>query len=247
MTYKEHDLVMLPANQKSSRMALMIVTETSLSSKKWQKSWLQSDANNKLLTHSQYHRGQHLYILSDEEIKKGDWCIMTNDFGDKYIVLVTILKTSDDYIEVRLIINNQKNCCSKDKLKKIIATTDVSLNYNIHGQSTITKIPQSLIDYFVEEHNKGNIITKVMLEYEPKRQKLTTGELVIGSSADYNLQLKINPDNTINIQAPKDSWTRDEVIELFEKYQYDYAQWVLKMEDDINGKPIPSEWIKENI
>ena len=40
-------------------------------------------------------------------------------------------------------------------------------------------------------------------------------------------------------------YSEEEVLELFKKYQYDLAQWVLRMEHDINGKPIPTEWFEQ--
>jgi hypothetical protein len=40
-------------------------------------------------------------------------------------------------------------------------------------------------------------------------------------------------------------YSEEEVRDLFKKYQYDLAQWVLRMEHDINGKPIPTEWFEQ--
>jgi hypothetical protein len=40
-------------------------------------------------------------------------------------------------------------------------------------------------------------------------------------------------------------YSEEEVRNLFSKYQYDYAQWVLRMEDDINGQPMPTEWFEQ--
>ena len=40
-------------------------------------------------------------------------------------------------------------------------------------------------------------------------------------------------------------YSEEEVMDLFRKYQYDLSQWVLRMEDDINGKPIPTDWFKQ--
>jgi hypothetical protein len=40
-------------------------------------------------------------------------------------------------------------------------------------------------------------------------------------------------------------YSEEEVRDLFKKYQYDLAQWVLRMEDDIDGKPIPTEWFEQ--
>jgi hypothetical protein len=43
----------------------------------------------------------------------------------------------------------------------------------------------------------------------------------------------------------KRMYSEEEVGDLFKKYQYDLAQWVLRMEDDINGKPMPIEWFEQ--
>jgi len=41
------------------------------------------------------------------------------------------------------------------------------------------------------------------------------------------------------------SYSEEEVKNLFKKYQYDLAQWILRMEDDINSRPIPTEWFEQ--
>jgi hypothetical protein len=40
-------------------------------------------------------------------------------------------------------------------------------------------------------------------------------------------------------------YSEEEVKNLFRKYQYDLAQWILRMEDDINSRPIPTEWFEQ--
>ncbi len=47
-------------------------------------------------------------------------------------------------------------------------------------------------------------------------------------------------------EQDKNKYSEEEVRDLFKKYQYDYAQWVLRMEDDIEGRPIPVEWFEKN-
>ena len=95
---------------------------------------------------------QHLYIISDDEIKKGDYiyCTITN--------AIEIAKYNHDYL-IR-------------DWKKVIATTDTSLY--IHQKETVSlpervfylpQPSQQFIQKFVEEYNKGNIITDVMVEY----------------------------------------------------------------------------------
>lgn len=94
---------------------------------------------------------QHLYIISDDEIKEGDW---------KYDTKLNIIIQHGSYV---------------DGCKKIIATTDTSLGFSSkinHGVSTttvFTSLPQpsqKFIQKFVEEYNKGNVITDVLVEYE---------------------------------------------------------------------------------
>ena len=154
---------------------------------------------------------QHLYILSDEEI---------NHKGKHY------LKTETGY-------------------KEILASTDTSLT--IEGKcccmkpesggcyqcnKSLPQIPQSFIEYFIFEYNKGNTITEVMVEYES-----------IGAYANpkYNsdYQLKINPNNTINIKPIKDSYSRDEVIKLIKLFANNYAY----ASNDVGY----NKWIKENL
>ena len=171
---------------------------------------------------------RHLYILSDEEINEGNWC---EDNGVIYQIkdknhLLTVLNFGN--------------------AKKIIATTDKSLSPRIHKGETVDEsypkefrnsiLPQpsqSFIQKYVEEYNKGNIITEVMVEYERYLDQI---------SFDYEIhvtKLKINPkDNTISVRKIKDSWSREEIIELFIQCNRDLR--LLRHED-------VCEWIKQNI
>ena len=132
---------------------------------------------------------QHLYILSDEEIKEGDWYLVSGGVGLK----IGAYKSDG-------------NTPINDWCKKIIATTDSSIKIVYDGKTPISEnwngylLPQpsqSFIDKFVEEYNyRGDVITEVMVEYES-----------IGAYAnpkyDSDYQLKINSDNTINISNSK--------------------------------------------
>ena len=166
---------------------------------------------------------QHLYILSDEEIKEGD-----------YHVAIRIVKTNGDKA---IAFTDQEQLDAIAEIggaKKIIATTDKSIILPERFPS-FTYLPQpsqSFIDKFVEEYNKGNVITEVMVEYKS-----------IGAYAnpkyDSDYQLKINPDNTINISMPKDSWSREEVVELIQKYSKECTGWSWFETDE--------KWIEENL
>ena len=123
----------------------------------------------------------HLYILSNDEIKKGDWFIrdgrLYNEFKTSLTPEVTIfirlypnLDLSEQWREVYI-----SDC------KKIIATTDNSLTIKvesnfltdgitIHKQLykyvTLPQLPQSLIEHFINEYNEDNVISKVLVEFE---------------------------------------------------------------------------------
>ncbi len=236
--YKQHDLVMLPTNEKATVGS--IVTRPSDSK--------MAIVNVLTKDDPQPCVHQHLYIISDEEIKEGDW--VYNTVTDDLIQVHLITDKMSDYEGIKmLVVKGQHFHHHYSNCKKIIATTDKSLTINITRILGVTRelpqIPQSFIEYFVSEYNKGNIISKVMVECE---EILGDEGIIKVAFNEPDFKLKINPkDNTIIIRKVKDNWNREEVIELFKKYQYDYAQWVLRMEHDINGKPIPIEWIKENL
>lgn len=197
---------------------------------------LYPNSNELTITHDKLAsipKYQHLYILSDEEIKDGDWFIWL-----KYNTIHKATKPDDN-----------KEC------KKIIATTDSSLLIPFDDVTIgLPQIPKSFIETFVNEYNKGNIITEVMIEYEKhtpafshigktpsKQEKLrgcyNNGEQIVGIWTEESL--KTNPENTINIKPIKDSWSREEVIELIQRFNKESAGNVWFDTDE--------KWIEENI
>jgi hypothetical protein len=185
---------------------------------------------------------QHLYITSDDEIKKNDWAYD---------------------IDLKRIFQAHKNLNLshyKHVFKKVIATTDSSIGikkvwkqtnkktkpYNIQANIETTKLidiflpqlSQSFITKYIEEYNKGNIITEVMVEYETITKRY--GSCSKGEGVTMNIeQLKINPkDNTITIRKVEDSWSREEVIDLL----YKHTEFMLS-----GNKITLDKWIEENL
>ena len=149
---------------------------------------------------------QHLYIISDDEIKEGDWYFDGTDF---------IHKKSK---------HNNTLVDGNKQAKKIIATTDTSLinrrqmTFMDEATEWIYDLPQpsqQFIEKYIEEYNNGNIITDIEVEYSPSSITIQTySEQQINDNLKA-LTLKINPkDNTITIKKLKKSWNREEVIEL---------------------------------
>jgi hypothetical protein len=183
--WKKCKVVMLSTNEKGSQSTLAL------------------HSNKKLLLKcsptAEFAEGsngckQHLYIISDEEIKEGDWCIMLDSFGN-------VFSNPQQY-------TNPETQFLNKGLRKIIATTDKSLFKEVsatgytedrartfYGKEYLPKPSQEFLKIFVEEYNKGNVITEVMVEYEEAEEY----DRVYGHENKFP-RLKINSDNTINIK-----------------------------------------------
>lgn len=151
---------------------------------------------------------QHLYFLSDEEIKEGDWVI---DPKLNKPVKVTSMFWVSSYTHPHY------GCA----LKKIIATTDSELGivkYTeggnvINGGQPIplSRPSNSFIEKFVSEWNKGNKIDKVLVEFDKKEecncyytkfcQSTTLNDNTYCRDWEKErYKLKVAPDNTITIK-----------------------------------------------
>lgn len=145
MSFKKAKVVMLPTNEKAN---LLLTGRNDLYySSKLSDFSLKEDIDI----------FQNLYFLSDEEIKEGDW----------YENNGVIFRADDKFDEGNDPNQNKNN-------KKIIATTDKLIMGDDKGKSLLgtdlnNYLPQpsqSFIEKFVDEYNKGNVITEVMVEYE---------------------------------------------------------------------------------
>ena len=139
---------------------------------------------------------QHLYIISDDEIKENN-----THFYNPHSGQLHISGNHTDYIAIN------KNGC-----KKIIATTDVSLG--------LPQPSQQFIQKYIEGYNKGNVITDVLVEYNcgDSHCSLFGCQKHLGCKNESIQTVKINPkDNTITIKKVKDSYTREEVEDLCRK------------------------------
>lgn len=178
--YKEHSVVMLPT-EKASKLIL--------------------DNNGKgdlVLWHKPITPitaiPQHLYFLSDEEIKVGDWFIST--FGlwqhngnkpDKSAVKV-IATTNPELLKF-----GTCNKCGAYQFSSYLVC-----NYNgICNGKVIPSLPRpsnAFLEAYVREYNKGNKIESVLIEYDYIKPPTHF------SSAYDEYFIKLAPDNTITIK-----------------------------------------------
>lgn len=230
--YKKHPIILLPTDEKASYPEI----------------WLMHNKSQGLM-HLKTATGldgigQHLYILSDDKPLKNDWILdIKNPKKPRQIKTEHFL---EDLFETE---------------KKIIATTNTSLNIN---KEYVKEFPESLhdmifpqihtsfIQHYIEQYNIGNVITEVEVEYftdipvisDKEYNMVESGELSYKNTNPYNIDiLKLNTDNTINIKPLKNSWTREEQVDVIEKY-------LLLKEPDIYSKTSRTsikEWIKNNL
>lgn len=218
-SYKKCDVVMLPTkeqrwkvgNQHDDRYESYSFVDKKLYSR-------QSNAHNWSLS--------HLYILSSEKIKEGDWYMYCH-FGE------WIISNSRETLKNKT--NTLENLNKDDYFKKIIATTDDLIVTKQIGTISTGKafnsklLPRPSDDFiraFVKAQGKG--FDKVLVEYIKLEEPTDDGN----SKKYIQYDLKILPDNTITIkpiQEQKTSWSREE-LELFFKWMLDNRVYL-----DTNG------------
>lgn len=156
---------------------------------------------------SQNKKSYHLYLISDREIKSGDYTISDNKV---YKVLEIEESTGALLCEGRMMLNPKYQ-------KKVEATTDLNICYYIEylsfGEAQdkyptgIGKIPEAFIRIYYESMGT---IKSVNIELE--KYDGTTS-----ISSDWNGKVKTRSDNTVIISQDK-SYSKEEVIQLFIKY-----------------------------
>lgn len=180
---------------------------------------------------TQPSENQHLYILSSEEIKEGDLCLIDNNVGQSKGYQVLQCKKID--------IDNgwyYFKDFKTGRCKKIIATTDKYLSIKKPSEQSPNRekfLPRPSDDFikaFVEKQGK---IDKVLVEYvqEYYVRPYFHGDFEKSDKANWMAfyenygfdnkmcklayDLKVALDNTITIkpiQEEKTSWSREEVI-----------------------------------
>ena len=181
---------------------------------------------------------QHLYFISNEEIKMGDWCICS-DYRNSYQKLgkVSHVGSPGNFKNTIQIGGNTDLHIGRENLtycKKIIATTDKSLG--------LPQPSKEFIEAYVKAYNEGNIITEAMVEYEKICTKLPSKENPNGL---FGNKIKVKSDNTISIRKVKDSWNREEVIKLLNDFGEHVAFEVSGRNYSMIGEL--NKWIKENL
>ena len=207
---------------------------------------------------------QHIYILSDDEIKEGDWFIREDKLYNEFKTSLTSKVTIFIRLYPNLDLSEQWREVYISDCKKVIATTNTSLKLTKHipwikelesrydvekGYPKEIELPQpskSFIEAYVKAYNEGNPITEVMVEYEEDYYTDPKYSYLEQDNPSTKIQkLKIAKDNTITIRKIKDSYSRAEVTELLKKYEKDTLYY--GRDGYYNSIDIAKEWIEENL
>ncbi len=174
---------------------------------------------------------QHLYFTTDEEIKEGDW----------FIRKIEVSLGIEQYIK-------GDHLYSGDK--KIVATTDESLykqDYFPDGvKAGMEQLPQPS-QAFIEKYCELGGIDEVLVEYneiatwcdDGKACKCNMPKFCPERRNGIKNILKIDAHNTITIHPVKNSWSKEEVIQLIRTFD-------MTMGRDITTKAFDN-WINKNL
>lgn len=176
----------------------------------------------------------HLYIVTDDEIKEGDWCLFFWD-GNKEGELGQIGSKPQQYFP-------ENGHTLNKNLRKIIATTDPNLQANVGGYMLTQKLPQ-IPQSFIEEYCRKGGIDEVDVEYGKYRDGNFIND---GKTHAFTtlLRPKVNSDNTINIHLVKDTYTREEVEQLCVSAYADGFYEGTKKDSPCKD---PVFWLRENL
>lgn len=105
-------------------------------------------------TSNKHLQVQHLYFTSDDEIEMGDWCY------------------SEKHKNIDRVTSNPVNVNNSNGYYKVLATNDSSLwehDDTVPYPKRRPALPQpsqQFIEKYVEEYNKGQQISDILVEYE---------------------------------------------------------------------------------
>ena len=174
---------------------------------------------------------QHLYILSDDEIKEGDWFIYGNNESGYH------LDTKAPDTSQRFGVNTNR---SINNPKKVIASTDLSLLKPgagaFNSKACLPQPSEQFLTQYVKAYNNAKPIEEVEVEYELCETYRMDECNSRFHCCENPMKLKISSNNTINIKLVKDTWTKEEVINLLYKTK---ASLFTPEEMD--------KWIEENL
>lgn len=178
--------------------------------------------NYKITEGNQYWEPQHLYILSNEAIKIGDWVIK-----DKVLYQATIQDADD--IAPKVI------ACTDPKLHRYfspIKTNESGVQYET--LLNVPKLPSDFMAAYVKHYNANTPITRLLVEYvENTEESNRINSSTLASGGFNKITTKkpnLRPDNTIIIHPIKErTFTLQDLKDAWmyrnPSYEYEWEEW----------------------
>ena len=209
------------------------------------------------LTKTKRGINQNLYIVTDDEIKEGRTNFFTYDPLNKKVHHIDYIKYFGNENggkgspeNGRASFITMQGTSSGTSHKEIIATTDPELNtwqdFEDEGATFLHEVLPQPSKAFIEKYCEVGGIDEVDVEYEDKGcPNYMAVDVRKGELAPWieKLEPKVDSHNTITIHPIKDSWSREEVIQLFRDYQNAKVRQIIDMTEPL----APLEWIKEKL
>lgn len=167
--------------------------------------------------------GQHLYIISNDEIKEGDWYYNPNTLNKYHIFQRSELGNE--------FVNNHKDADSLKNLKKIVATTDPFARTIIGN-----KIPESFIQSYIKSYNEGKVIEEVELEMiEQIADGTSYGMSDPMDEPPTEFVIKTNSSNEVIIKSVEDSWNNILYTHKTEEIDWDIDTFIKYLNNNYNA------------
>jgi len=187
--YQECDIVMLGTSKTNN------LNDIVLNSDKTKLATL----NPLTVGSKQSYTNQHLYILSNDEIKEGDWV-----YNKKH----NWLKQVDKHYLLLLDYNDKKIFATTDTSLETITSGTMKLKDGSYGFTTLKpfEIPTTLIQQYINAYNNRNVVEKCFVEVEEKfienNEKYIHSSGAEGKYSTHTKQIKLNENNEISILLP---------------------------------------------
>jgi hypothetical protein len=185
--YMECDVVMLTTDQRSCLFINKRNNQLQY--------WFKGDSPNNA-------KHQHLYFLSNEEIKGKDWFYDTRDR------IISNNSLSQKMFSKKIIATTNNNISINLGLEKYVAPTNSNNDLIYTRLCPFPQPSKEFIQAYIEAYNSSKPITKVLVEYKEVQtacsHNIPTQD--INQLEDcWELVLKVNSSNEITIKKVKDS------------------------------------------
>ena len=187
--------------------------------------------------------GNHLYFISDDEIKEGDWVMYLEQATEN-----NPTKKADPYLVTDLDEVHWND-------KKIIATTDKSLTKGSLLQNAKERLKTNLLPQipksFIEKYCEVGGIDEVLVELTGYFKCDNNHTMNTRAACRYPMcneicnkeELKIDSHNTITIHPIKSSWNKEEVESLLFQYAEEEHGW-FSSKSEIESF---NNWVSKNL